>query len=88
MDHSGLTHENEAQSRASVIRAHELGIQFFDTADVYTSGESEEVLEHVFGRRARVEHTLCQGRGDDLCRWEGELIEEALTVVDTPDDES
>ena len=39
-----LTHEKEAQSRASVIKAFELGINFFDTADVYTNGESEEVL--------------------------------------------
>jgi len=39
-----LTHENESQSRATVLRAHELGINFFDTADVYTRGESEEVL--------------------------------------------
>jgi aryl-alcohol dehydrogenase-like predicted oxidoreductase len=39
-----LTHENEAQSRASVARAFELGINTFDTADVYGRGESEEVL--------------------------------------------
>ena len=39
-----LTHEKEAQSRATVIRAYELGINFFDTADVYSRGESEEVL--------------------------------------------
>jgi aryl-alcohol dehydrogenase-like predicted oxidoreductase len=39
-----LTHEKEKQSRASVRKAFELGINFFDTADVYTHGESEEVL--------------------------------------------
>ncbi|MBT3603584.1 MAG: hypothetical protein HN521_11010 [Candidatus Latescibacteria bacterium] len=39
-----LTHEKEAQSRASVVKAFELGINFFDTADVYTNGESETVL--------------------------------------------
>lgn len=39
-----LTHEKEAQSWASVRKAFELGINFFDTADVYTNGESEEVL--------------------------------------------
>jgi len=39
-----LTHEREAQSRATVMRAFELGINFYDTADVYTQGESEEVL--------------------------------------------
>ena len=39
-----LTHANKADSHATVKRAYELGINFYDTADVYTSGESEEVL--------------------------------------------
>jgi len=39
-----LTHENEAESHVTVKRAFELGINFYDTADVYTRGESEEVL--------------------------------------------
>ena len=39
-----LTHKEEAKSRATVIRAYEEGITFFDTADVYGRGESEEVL--------------------------------------------
>lgn len=39
-----LTHANEAASRATVKRAYEAGITFYDTADVYTRGESEEVL--------------------------------------------
>ena len=30
-----LTHEEEAKSRATVIRAYEEGITFFDTANVY-----------------------------------------------------
>ena len=50
-----LTHEMEAQSRATVIRAFELGINFYDTADVYSRGESEEVLGAALkeGRIAR-----------------------------------
>jgi len=44
------------------------------------SGFAEQVLEQTIGGVARVEHTLCQGRGDDLCRWEGELVEEAVTM--------
>lgn len=39
-----LTHANEAASLETVRRAFELGITFYDTADVYTNGESEEVL--------------------------------------------
>jgi hypothetical protein len=28
-----------------------------------------------------VKHTLCQGRRDELCRWEGEMVEEAASVA-------
>ncbi len=35
---------DEDQSRPLIRRALELGINFFDTADVYTSGASEEIL--------------------------------------------
>lgn len=35
---------NEEQSRPFIKKALELGINFFDTADVYTDGASEEVL--------------------------------------------
>ena len=35
---------NEDQSRPFIKRALELGINFFDTADVYTNGASEEVV--------------------------------------------
>jgi 1-deoxyxylulose-5-phosphate synthase len=35
---------NEEQSRPFLKRALELGINFFDTADVYTQGKSEEVI--------------------------------------------
>ncbi len=39
-----LTPEREAEGAATVQRAFELGINFFDTADVYGNGESEEIL--------------------------------------------
>jgi aryl-alcohol dehydrogenase-like predicted oxidoreductase len=35
---------DEAESAAALRRAHELGITFFDTADVYGTGHSERVL--------------------------------------------
>ena len=34
---------DEEQSRPYIQRAHELGINFFDTANVYSHGMSEEV---------------------------------------------
>lgn len=45
------------------------------------SGFAQEVLEQVVGGTARVRHTLCQGRRDELCRWEGEIVEPRATVV-------
>jgi hypothetical protein len=50
------------------------------------SGFAEEVLEQTLGGSAEVRHSLCQGRGDDLCRWEGELIADRASVIETPDD--
>ena len=50
------------------------------------SGFAEDVLEQTFGGGARVTHTLCQGLGHDLCRWEGEMVEDPVTVVALPDD--
>lgn len=47
------------------------------------SGLAEEILEQTLGGTARIVHTLCQGRGDDLCRWEGELVEAAATVAES-----
>jgi 1-deoxyxylulose-5-phosphate synthase len=35
---------NEEQSRPFIQKALELGINFFDTADVYSNGKSEEVV--------------------------------------------
>ena len=44
------------------------------------SGFCEEVLEQTLGGSARVTHTLCQARGNDMCRWEGELVEAPASV--------
>lgn len=45
------------------------------------SGFAEEILASTFGAVAQVEHTLCQGRGDELCRWEGVIVGEAVSVA-------
>ena len=47
----------ERDSRAIVRRALELGINFFDTADVYSNGESEKILGRAladFTRRDQI----------------------------------
>jgi predicted hydrocarbon binding protein len=51
------------------------------------SGFCQEMLEQAFGGTAEVVHALCQGRGDDLCRWEGRLVEPAATVAEVDEDE-
>src|ERR1043165_7204709 len=43
----GKTPEREAI--AALHRARELGVNFFDTADVYGNGRSEEVIGKAFG---------------------------------------
>lgn len=50
------------------------------------SGFSEELISRTLGGTAYVDHTLCQGRGDDLCRWEAEVVEERATVADVEEE--
>lgn len=42
---------DDAESQLAVERAYELGVTFFDTADVYGLGHSEELLRKSLGRR-------------------------------------
>jgi hypothetical protein len=39
------------------------------------TGLCQTTIEQTTGHGARVGHTLCQSRGDALCRWEGDLLE-------------
>jgi aryl-alcohol dehydrogenase-like predicted oxidoreductase len=51
---AGWGEVDDAESRAAIDRALELGVTFFDTADVYGAGHSEEVLGAALrGRRDR-----------------------------------
>jgi hypothetical protein len=43
-------------------------------------GFGEQILEQTFGGTAKMTHSLCQSRGHDLCRWEGEIVSAAITV--------
>ncbi|RYG47799.1 aldo/keto reductase, partial [bacterium] len=48
---------NEGESRPFIVRALEAGINFFDTANVYSDGASEEILGralHDFAKREDV----------------------------------
>jgi aryl-alcohol dehydrogenase-like predicted oxidoreductase len=61
-------HLDRAESREIIERALELGINFFDTANVYSRGESESVLGDVlaeYDRDRLVVGTKVRGRMDD-----------------------
>ncbi|MGD2044849.1 MAG: 4-vinyl reductase [Gemmatimonadota bacterium] len=45
------------------------------------SGFCKEVIEQRLGGTVRVDHTQCQARGDELCRWEAEVVEESASLV-------
>src|SRR5207237_10792455 len=47
--HWGWGAAPEADAIAAVQRARELGVNFFDTADVYGNGRSEEILGKALG---------------------------------------
>lgn len=47
-------------------------------------GLCQRAIEQTTGRSARVTHTLCQSRGDALCRWEGVLLEGAPAPLPAP----
>lgn len=46
------TSEDEARTKATIGRAYELGLRWFDTAEVYGSGRSERLLGDVLQRTA------------------------------------
>ena len=41
------------------------------------TGLCQTTIEQATGHKASIIHTLCQSRGDALCRWEGALLEGA-----------
>jgi aryl-alcohol dehydrogenase-like predicted oxidoreductase len=49
-----LTPERKEPGKAAVLRAHELGINLFDTADVYGRGQSERILGEAL-REGRID---------------------------------
>lgn len=51
------------------------------------SGFCQEILEYTAGGKATVTHTLCQARGDALCRWESTLEPTVMGPEPPPDPE-
>ncbi len=45
------------------------------------SGFCQDTIEQVLGGSTQLTHTLCQSRGDSLCRWEAEVAEPYTRVV-------
>lgn len=48
------------------------------------TGLCQSTIEQATGHKARVTHTLCQSRGDALCRWEGCLLEGVPEPLPSP----
>lgn len=44
-------------------------------ACAFVSGLCQAAIEGATGRPTKVAHTLCQSRGDALCRWEADFLE-------------
>src|SRR5579862_1017112 len=58
---SWLTYGNateDATAAACIDRAYELGINFFDTANVYARGEAEKVVGKALGKYPRDSYVL------------------------------
>ncbi len=76
---------DDANSIAAIHRALDLGINFFDTADVYGRGHSEEILAKALGRRRKevIIATKVGNRWDESGRIWGDLSREyILKAVD------
>ena len=58
---------DEAKSRPLLRRALELGINFFDTANVYSDGTSEEILGRALKEMARRDEVVIAPRPTAAC---------------------
>lgn len=61
----GWAGADDAASVAALVRAHELGIRHWDTADVYGDGRAEQVIGQAFDRIAREDVFLASKVGWD-----------------------
>ena len=44
------------------------------------SGFAEEFVVRSLGEAVVVTHSMCQGRGDDLCRWESQVVSDVALI--------
>ena len=70
---------NEKETMLAVSKAYELGINFFDTADIYGLGKSEELLSKALGSK-RKEVVISTKFG---VSWEKKQRKRALTFYDS-----
>jgi aryl-alcohol dehydrogenase-like predicted oxidoreductase len=75
---------DQSQAKALVDRCIEAGVNFFDTADVYSTGESEEILGKALGKRRRdvIIATKVRGRMSDAPNDVGLSRHHILASVD------
>jgi aryl-alcohol dehydrogenase-like predicted oxidoreductase len=85
----GYGEVDDAESLAAIRRAVDLGIRFFDTADVYGAGHSEEILGTALAGRADVViATKLGNRFDPASRQltgsiaDGDLVQETRAAVE------
>jgi aryl-alcohol dehydrogenase-like predicted oxidoreductase len=85
----GYGETNDGEARAAIGRAFDLGIRFFDTADVYGAGHSEELLgQALAGRADAVIATKLGNRFDPATRQltgsiaDGDLSRETRAAVE------
>ncbi len=82
---------DEANSRRVILAALDLGVGFFDTADIYSRGRSEEILGRALGSRRgeAVVATKFGGsmgsaeRGGGSRRWIARAVEDSLRRLRT-----
>lgn len=72
----------DEESARTLERAHELGVNFFDTADVYGFGHSEELVGKTLGRKKNISIATKVGldfyQGKITRRWDAEYLRFAV----------
>jgi aryl-alcohol dehydrogenase-like predicted oxidoreductase len=77
----GVFYKDDKESIRLLHRAFELGINFYDTADIYGYGHSEELIGRVFkGRRSQI--IFASKAGFLFCSYEKVYRAKLKTITD------